>query len=491
MAISLERFTRAQHTRLEPPSLALKMFAPALIGLDLLIITAATIAAVVGRQHLDIFPRPSDDFADLVPWPVLTAMILAWLAVLWLVGCYRYSVFGAGTEEYKLVVNGSALTAAGIGIGCYLTQFPLARGFYVLAFAFGMPLLLLNHFATRRFLQRQRAAGRLQHRVLLVGNTAHVDEIAAVLRRERWLGYEVLGALTPRASGDTDLTPAGIPVLGYPEEVPQVLRLMHGDTVFFTNGAYPSANLMRMAQWDLETTGAQVILAPNLTEVSSQRVQVRPVAGLPLVHLDGSRAGEATRWAKRVFDLLGATLIGLLVAPLFLVLALWIKREDGGPVFYRQERVGRDGRTFHCWKFRSMVVGADRLVADLRRDHGVDALMFKMADDPRITAPGRFLRRFSLDELPQLWNVVRGDMSLVGPRPPLPSEAEAYDDSVARRLRVRPGMTGLWQVSGRSDLSWEDTVRLDLYYVDNWSMVQDLAILFRTVSAVLGSRGAY
>ena len=206
------------------------------------------------------------------------------------------------------------------------------------------------------------------------------------------------------------------------------------------------------------------------------------------MHLGRSRSQLATNDAKRAFDIVGSLAILALIWPLLLGLMLWVKRHDGGPALFRQTRVGREGTEFTCLKLRSMSIDAEHRLAEIEaRDH----VLFKNHDDPRVTRPGRFIRRFSLDELPQLWNVVRGEMSLVGPRPPLQSEVDQYEDDMLRRLNVLPGMTGLWQVSGRSDLSWEDTVRLDLYYVDNWSMIQDVLILARTVSAVLASRGAY
>ena len=210
-----------------------------------------------------------------------------------------------------------------------------------------------------------------------------------------------------------------------------------------------------------------------------------------MVHLESCRSIHASRWAKRVFDVVGALCLLVVLAPLMAATALAVKLHDGGPVLFRHTRVGRDGLPFGVLKFRSMVVDAELLRAALVDGSTSDSVLFKMADDPRVTRPGRWIRRFSLDELPQLWNVVIGQMSLVGPRPPLPEEVARYEDDMLRRLRVRPGMTGLWQVSGRSDLSWDDTVRLDLYYVDNWSMVQDLAILARTFRAVVGSQGAY
>jgi exopolysaccharide biosynthesis polyprenyl glycosylphosphotransferase len=207
--------------------------------------------------------------------------------------------------------------------------------------------------------------------------------------------------------------------------------------------------------------------------------------------VEAPRAVHASHWAKRVFDVVGSLGVILLISPVLLATAIAIKLHDGGPVVFRQTRIGRDGRPFSCLKFRSMVTDAEALRADLDVNHERSSVLFKMVNDPRVTRPGKLIRRLSIDELPQLWNVLRGQMSLVGPRPPLPHEAARYGSDMRRRLRVRPGMTGLWQVSGRSDLSWDETVRLDLFYVDNWSMVQDLNILMRTVSAVLGSRGAY
>lgn len=205
----------------------------------------------------------------------------------------------------------------------------------------------------------------------------------------------------------------------------------------------------------------------------------------------GVTAWSTHRAAKRTFDVVGALALIVLFSPVLLMAAIRISVHDRGPVLFRQPRVGRDGELFDCLKLRSMVVGAEAMLPELHALSGHTGGLFKLPDDPRITRPGRWLRRFSLDELPQLVNVVRGEMSLVGPRPPLPTEVAAYTVEMQRRLRVRPGMTGLWQVSGRSDLSWDEAIRLDLFYVDNWSLLQDLSILARTFRAVFGRRGAY
>ena len=311
-----------------------------------------------------------------------------------------------------------------------------------------------------------------------------------MLRRESWLGYTVLGALTTPGTTLVE-TPAGIPVLGHTDQAATVIEATDADVIVFAEGAFTCSKDLRQAMWDLEGTPVQAIVVPSLTDVSSERLRVRPVAGLPLVHLESPRTREASRLGKRIFDVVGSMTLLVLTAPLTLATAIWVKVHDGGPVLFRQTRVGRDGTEFSCLKFRSMVVEAEQLRASLEGTGERDAVLFKLVADPRVTRPGRLIRRYSIDEVPQLWNVLRGHMSLVGPRPPLPHEVAKYEADMLRRLRVRPGLTGLWQVSGRSNLSWDETVRLDLYYVDNWSMMQDLVILSRTFSAVLSSRGAY
>ena len=456
---------------------------------DLLLLAVATLLATIGRQELTVF-EPSHDVVEVVSVAVLP-LLSGWMAMLIGVGAYAQDIFGATTEEYKRVVKASLLSAGLVGIGCYLTGFELSRGFFMLVFLAGVPLLVLGRLLLRRFIQRSRDRGHLQEAVILVGDPRHIDEVASVLRRETWLGYTVIGALCAQGS-DVVETPSGIPVIGRPEESRRVIEETAADIVVFTDGAFGSAKDLRRAMWDLETVSVQAIVVPSLTDVSGERLKVRPVAGLPLVHLESPRARDAARWAKRVFDVVGAAGLLVLTAPLTIAAALVVKAYDGGPVLFHQIRIGRDGRPFACLKFRSMLVGAEELRDSLElRGDLPNSVLFKVIADPRVTRPGRVLRRLSIDELPQLWNVLRGQMSLVGPRPPLPKEVALYEEDMNRRLRVRPGMTGLWQVSGRSGLSWEDTVRLDLYYVDNWSMVQDLVILFRTVAAVLSSRGAY
>lgn len=457
------------------------------MALDLIVVAVACLLGVVARNALPFF----ESAAGVVSHAAVVApfLIVGWPLALVLSGAYRIDVFGAGTDEFKSVFNASLCAAGVLGIGCYLLRFQLSRGFFVLTFALGIPALLVGRLVVRKALHRLRLRGALQERVLIVGGPVHVDEIAAVLHRERWLGYHVVGALTPAGIVGEE-TAAGVPVIGAADMLSMRAQVADIDVLFLAGGTGISGSDLRRMVWNLEEQDVHLVMAPNMTEVDGNRLRVQPVAGLPLVHLAPPTWSGATRVGKRLFDVLGSGLGLMLISPLLLLIALRIKLHDGGPVLFRQTRVGRNSEEFACLKFRTMVVDAEERLADLQQQVGFDGGLFKMEDDPRVTRPGRWLRRFSLDELPQLLNVLRGEMSLVGPRPPLPSEVEAYDDDALRRLHIRPGMTGLWQVSGRSNLTFEEAVRLDLFYVDNWSMVQDLMILAKTVGAVLAREGA-
>ncbi len=383
--------------------------------------------------------------------------------------------------------SGRCSRPASLGITSYLTAYDLSRGFFVLLFVVGLPLLLIERFLTRRLIRAFRSKGMLRAPVILVGDPGHVDEIAAVLKRASFLGYDVAGVLTSQPG--VEFTPAGLPVLGSLDSIIPTIQASAAQAVIFTDGALPSASAFNRLARQLEAQDAQLVVVPGLTDVSAARMNLRPVGGLPLVYVESPRALLAMRWSKRLFDIVGAAFALAIAAPVMAVIAIAIKLEDRGPAVFEQIRVGLKGETFQFYKFRSMVVDAEQRLPQLESEQG--GVLFKIRDDPRMTRVGKFIRRLSLDELPQLLNVLKGQMSLVGPRPALPREVAKYHQDVHRRLDVRPGLTGLWQVSGRSDLSWDDTVRLDLYYVDNWSLLQDLMIMMRTVGAILRPRGAY
>jgi exopolysaccharide biosynthesis polyprenyl glycosylphosphotransferase len=455
-----------------------------------LAIVLACVIGVVIRQNLGFVGTAPELPGTVVQSSAIIG--LGWMLALVASGAVHPRHISSGADIYRLVMVASVAAVGLVGVVLFLADMQLSRIFFGTLFGVGTLLLLLVSFCVRRVVNTARTRGRLRSQMLVVGSTGHVRGIVRTLSRETWLGYDVVGAVMPlhdRAQAQTD----GVPVLGDESRLLELVREQQPDVVLFTAGSSASAEEFRRVAWELEELDVDVIVVPGISEISGDRIRMRPVAGLPLVHMDLPRARKALRWTKRAFDVAASSLLLLLLAPVLIVVALSVWWGDRGGVVFRQQRVGRMGETFEFLKFRSMVVDAEKLRADLElrdRDKG-NTVLFKMADDPRVTRVGRLLRRYSLDELPQLWNVLRGDMSLVGPRPALPSEVSGYDIDAHRRLAVRPGITGLWQVSGRSDLSWEDTVRLDLFYVDNWSFTQDLLILFRTARAVLASRGAY
>ena len=456
-----------------------------LVVSDTLAILGAAAIALLGRDKLLAFDPAPHLLGTIVP--IAALFVGLWLTILAAVGAYQIEKVGVGSAEFNAVLLGTFLVAGALGVTAYLTAYDLSRGFYVLLFLVGLPLLVIERFTTRRLIRVFRTRGMLCAPVILVGDHQHVDEIAAVLRRATFLGYRVVGVLSPTA--EDELTPSGLPVLGSLDDIIPALQATSAQTVIFTDGALPSASAFNRLARQLEDQDAQLVVVPGLTDVSAARMNLRPVGGLPLVYVESPRALLAMRWSKRLFDVVGAAAALLLAAPVMAVIALAIRIEDRGPVVFKQVRVGLKGQPFNFYKFRSMAVDAEQRLPQLQSE--LSGVLFKIKSDPRVTRVGRLIRRLSLDELPQLLNVLQGQMSLVGPRPALPREVAQYQQDVHRRLDVRPGLTGLWQVSGRSDLSWDDTVRLDLYYVDNWSLLQDLMILTRTVGAVLNSRGAY
>ena len=414
--------------------------------------------------------------------------LVLWSLLLWSFGTYSLKYTRAGSTEYKRAINATVLTGGLIGIACYLLNYDYPRTLFAAWMLGGIVLLAALRWIRRRFMRFLHARELFITPVVLAGASHHVDEIAMVLKREQWTGYRLRGAVV---NEPMKTTMTGLPVLGHLKDLPAIIDATRVPTVIFAEGSFQSPDEFRRLAWQLEQSDVQMVLAPTLADVSAERLEFQPVAGLPLVDVARPRAMKSLRWFKRAVDVVGAGLLLLLTSPLLLLAMLAIKLEDGGPVLFRQRRVGLNGKEFDCLKLRSMCVDAEAKKAELQGQNEGAGVLFKMKDDPRITKVGKILRRYSIDELPQLWNAFIGDMSLVGPRPALPSEVARYEFDTRRRLHVRPGLTGLWQVSGRSSLSWEDTVRLDLYYVDNWSLVQDLMILLKTFRAVFGSSGAY
>lgn len=419
-------------------------------------------------------------------------IVLAWAIALAGFGTRSNRVIGTGPEEYKQVFNASIALFGVVAIVAYLLKIDLARGYVLIAFPLGTIVLLAVRWLWRQWLAVQRVSGQFLSKVVIVGSAPSVDRLAHELHRRPGSGFQVVGACIP--SGDrTRIIGYGVPVLGGLDAVAEALESSGADTVIITSSEELSAERVRNISWGLEPSRQHLIVAPSLVDIGGPRLHTRPVAGLPLIHVETPRYEGPKLFGKRAFDLIASSILIVLLSPVLAAVALAVKFSSPGPVLFSQERIGRDGSTFRMLKFRSMVVDAEARLADLlaqRRDAG-NSVLFKLKDDPRITSVGKFLRRYSLDELPQLFNVLAGSMSLVGPRPPLEHEVAQYEQHIHRRFLVKPGVTGLWQVNGRSNLSWEESVRLDLYYVENWSIAGDVVILWRTAKAVFEKEGAY
>jgi exopolysaccharide biosynthesis polyprenyl glycosylphosphotransferase len=395
-----------------------------------------------------------------------------------------------GTDEYQRVLRAGLGLTATTAILAYAFDVRLARGYVMVALPLAAFAGVVTRFALRKRLHRARARGRCLRRVIVAGHELAVVGLTRQLRRERYHGLEVVGACLPPLGPSHD-GQVGLPVYGTFDAVAAAVQRACADTVIVLSCPELDGVALRRLAWQLERDDVELIVASSLVDVAGDRTTIRPVDGLPMLHVEHPTLSGARRVVKAVFDRVGAGLLLVAAAPLLVFVACTVRADSAGPVLFRQIRVGKDGRRFVMYKFRTMGTDADRRLAELRHLNEATAVLFKMRDDPRVTRVGRWLRRFSLDELPQLFNVLRGDMSLVGPRPPLPEEVAAYPEDARRRLAVRPGMTGLWQVSGRADLPWEEAVRLDLRYVENWTLSLDLVILLRTLTAVARASGAY
>jgi exopolysaccharide biosynthesis polyprenyl glycosylphosphotransferase len=426
--------------------------------------------------------------------PLLYVAVTAGLPVIWIVwvamlGGYDARYIGLGSEEFRRIINSAVSLTAAIAIVSYAFKANLARGYILIALPVLTILDLLARYGMRKRLHRHRSQGRYMRRVTAVGHAAAIADLITQLRQDSFHGLEVVAACLPGGTGTTEIE--HVPVVGTFDDAAKVASDIGADTVAVLACPEMDGRTLRRLAWELEKDGTDLCVAPALMDVAGPRTTIRPVAGLPLLHVDHAELTGAKRAIKSFFDKAIATAALCIFSPLLALISITILLHDGSPVLFAQTRIGKHGLPFTVLKFRTMVRDAEERKEQLAALNEGDGLLFKMRRDPRVTTIGLWLRRYSLDEFPQLFNVVLGEMSLVGPRPPLPTEAARYGDDVRRRLVVRPGMTGLWQISGRSDLSREDAVRLDLRYVENWSLALDLQILWKTCAAVVKGRGAY
>jgi exopolysaccharide biosynthesis polyprenyl glycosylphosphotransferase len=402
-------------------------------------------------------------------------------------------VLGEGAEEYRRLGRGLLTAGVLVALGGLLFG---ALGVQAWVFIVVPTIALVafpQRYVLRRVLHRQRRHGRCLLPVMAAGSPETVRDLIDRTRIEPHVGWRVEAVCTFTGTGadhgDGDVE--GVPVIGRLDELAAQVRRGGYRVVAVTADQYWTPRRLQQLAWDLEGTTAEMVVAPVLMEVAGPRLNVSGVLGMPLLRVTAPMFTGGRRLVKEIVDRLASALLLTLLSPLLLVIAAAIKINDRGPVVYRQRRVGRDGDTFTMFKFRTMVTDADKARKNLEASNEAAGPLFKMRKDPRITRVGALLRRYSLDELPQLFNVLAGKMSLVGPRPPLPEETKTYAADARRRLLVKPGLTGLWQVSGRSDLSWNESIKLDLRYVEDWSLALDMVILWKTVRAVVIGQGAY
>lgn len=428
------------------------------------------------------------------------AVLFVWIFSLYQTGSYSINNLGAGTREYALVLRATTFTFVIVAIFSYLLKAEIARSFLLFAFPVCFFLLLLNRWIWRKHLLRQRRQGRFTETAVILGSINSVSIIANRFMKNPEVGLRIVGIFLPPTEIDSNapleikVSGSPFPVLGDANELISVVRAENIRNVIIGASGAPNSEDIRKLGWELLPGNERLFLATNVVDIAGPRLQLRPLAGMSIIEVLEPEFEGVNRIIKRSIDLVLGSFGLLLSIPIFFFAAIQIRLNDGGPIFYSQLRVGKAGKIFRIYKFRTMRIGSDQEeihIENSQEENVGNEVLFKMKNDPRVTKPGRWLRRTSIDELPQLINVLGGSMSLVGPRPPLPSETESYESHVHTRFMVKPGITGLWQVSGRSDLSWEESVQADLSYVQNWSIISDFVILWRTVKVVISGRGAY
>jgi exopolysaccharide biosynthesis polyprenyl glycosylphosphotransferase len=454
-------------------------------------ILCAVLAATVGLLTKFGVETSPTHMQNAAVW-VACSLPAIWPLAMMMAGSYERRFLWVGADEFTRVFWASTTLLASVATVSWALKLEVARGFVVIVLPLLTVLTLLNRYAQRSALRRRRSAGGALINVVLVGHAGGVDQMHRQIVRMSHRGYRVVGCCVPSRADAALIEAYGtVPVLGELAQLSDLVR-QHGVDVV---AALPSQDLrgddLRHLGWELEATDADLVLIPALNEVAGPRIRLRPGFGMPILQVERLGPVGHRGAMKDVLDRVLAGVAVLLFSPLILGLFLAIKLTSRGPALFRHDRIGRNGRTFRMLKFRSMYEGADAQFDSLLGESEGNAVQFKMRRDPRVTPIGRFLRRYSIDELPQLFNVLGGTMSLVGPRPHVQREVDQYDRDMRRRLLVKPGMTGLWQVSGRSNLSWEESVRIDVRYVEYWSLALDLVILGKTFRAVTKGSGAY
>jgi exopolysaccharide biosynthesis polyprenyl glycosylphosphotransferase len=423
---------------------------------------------------------------QLNPASLAWAMGITWLLALKLNGSREDRIIGGGSDEYKRIFGSSITVISLLALAALFLKLDVSRLFVGFSVVIGTIALVLGRWIWRQWLRTKRANNQFKERVAIAGPAALIQELAEKLLKDKQGAYTpallipLTGTLTTKIKQETNF-----------DDPAETLRKHKLDALIVVGTENMSSKHLKQISWNMEKSNATLIVAPGLLEVAGPRVHTRPISGMPLLELETPRFEGSQYLVKSLFDFVFASLVLVLLTPIFLIVALAIFTEDRGPVFFQQMRIGKDQKPFKILKFRSMYVGADKDFHDLknRTGHQINSVQFKLKDDTRITQVGKFIRKYSIDELPQFLNVLKGEMSVVGPRPHMKTEVEMYDQDVFRRLYVKPGITGIWQISGRNSLSWEDTVRMDLFYVENWSPISDALIVLKTLKAVFRGTG--
>ena len=460
-------------------------------GTDTLLVAALVLAGFLSHTE-GVQPAPGST-AEFNGAVIAVILGMLWIAALGLYRTRDAKILGVGTSEYKRVAAASSAVFGLLAVGLVVFRVQPASAFYLVSLPLGLVVLPASRWIARRWYNARQAQGQYLVRAVVIGQAEDVRYVLKRIAKKSGAIYDVLGVALPGGRRGTSLDVDGrrVPVLSSTDDVVRTVGLSGAEAVIVA-GPVPGGNqFIRELGWGLEEHQAELVLASSLTNVAGPRIHWRPVEGLPLMHVDVPRYNGARHAFKRLMDLIVAAVALVLLSPLLLALAIVVKLDSPGPVLFRQERAGKAGKPFKMIKFRSMVTGAEAALAGLETQNIGAGVLFKMRDDPRVTRCGRWMRKYSLDELPQLWNVLIGEMSLVGPRPPLLREVGSYERHTHRRLLIKPGITGLWQVNGRSDLPWDEAVRLDLYYVENWSIMGDVIIIWRTFKAMCVPVGAY
>jgi exopolysaccharide biosynthesis polyprenyl glycosylphosphotransferase len=460
---------------------------------DGMAVSAAFFSASILRFELESvlwFELPKEAPAAAYSYHFITLVAtIVWLLLFWLYGLYEPRQVLGPVNEFKQVFHGVFAGTALMFVGDSVFRLNLARGWALSVFILAILFVGGERLVVRKMLHFLRRRGGDATRTIVLGANHEAATVARTMEREGWLGYRIIGFVD-------DTMPKGHKidddheVIGTTAELRRLIEEHDAGMILVAATAFEASRLNRMF-WELQDVDVDLQITSGTMDLMASRMIVQSVAGVPLLYVRRTGMTRGQIALKRTLDVAAAGLGLLLLSPFLAAIALWIRRDSEGEAFFGQVRAGRDGELFKCWKFRTMIKDAEQKLAELEHLSEGPGLLFKLKDDPRVTRTGRFLRRYSLDELPQLWNVLKGEMSLVGPRPALPTEVEQYDDWVRNRLKVKPGMTGLWQVSGRAETSFADYVRYDLFYIQNWSISLDVWILWRTLRAVTEAEGAH